>query len=588
MRFLRSAAAVCAAVALLPAARPAATAQPEPKPEFACPGDNGGLTLSAGFCASIFADHLGHARHMALAPNGVLYVNSWSGRYYRYAPPPAGGFLVALKDTTGSGHADAIERFGAAAAQGAEGGTGIAYYKGAIYAEEADKILRYALPAHSILPKGEPEIVVSGLPLTGDHPMHPFTIDADGNIYVNVGSATNACQIKNRVAQSPGHVPCAELITRAGICRFDANTTGQRFSPAARYATGIRNAGGFAFDASGRLFVTQHGRDQLWQNWPRFYNQMQGAELPAEEIVALQRGADYGWPECYFDGFQKKLVLAPEYGGDGGHKVGACADKKAPVASFPSHWAPNDLLIYTGTAFPAAYRGGAFIAFHGSWNRAPAPQGGYDVVFQPFKDGRAFGPFVIFADGFAGAVREPGRAAYRPTGFAMGPDGALYISDDVRGRIWRVTFHGAANAKVAPAPPPKIAALSSGEPGPPEGLHPDAGRPDSGALPVPAGATKEEVALGDRIFHGEAAAGTCSGCHGSDGKGSAQGPSLVNREWAHGDGSLGAIRKAVADGVPKPRHYVDPMPPKGGAPLTRADVTAVAAYVWALGHRGSR
>jgi hypothetical protein len=93
------------------------------------------------------------------------------------------------------------------------------------------------------------------------------------------------------------------------------------------------------------------------------------------------------------------------------------------------------LLIYSGSAFPAGYQGGAFIAFHGSWNRAPEPQGGYNVVFQPLKDGKAAGNFIVFADGFAGAVKEPGQAAFRPTGLAMAPDGALFISDDVHGRI---------------------------------------------------------------------------------------------------------------------------------------------------------
>ena len=170
--------------------------------------------------------------------------------------------------------------------------------------------------------------MVSGLPLTGDHPMHPFTIDAQGHIYVNVGRRPMPARYQNRVARSAGHSPCAELETRAGIWRFDANKTGQHFSPAERYATGIRNAEGFSFDASGQLFVTQHGRDQLWQNWPQFYTPEQGAELPAEEIVELKAGGDYGWPECYFDGFQKKLVLAPEYGGDGGKKVGICAAEK--------------------------------------------------------------------------------------------------------------------------------------------------------------------------------------------------------------------------------------------------------------------
>jgi hypothetical protein len=206
---------------------------------------------------------------------------------------------------------------------------------------------------------------------------------------------------------SPGHQPCTELETRAGIWLYDANKTDQRFSPAERYATGLRNGEGFAFDSGGRLFVTQHGRDQLSQNWPRYFNARQSAELPAEEIVLLQKGADYGWPECYYDQLQNKLVLAPEYGGDG-KAVGVCAGKQAPVAAFPGHWAPNDLLIYAGNAFSTGYQGGAFVAFHGSWNRAPEPQGGYNVVFQPLADGRAAGPFIVFADGFAGAARIAG------------------------------------------------------------------------------------------------------------------------------------------------------------------------------------
>ena len=578
-----SAVAIFAAAALL-AVGAVAFAQPEPS----CPADNGGITLPPGFCATIFADNLGHVRHMVVAPNGVLYVNTWSGRYYRNDAPPDGGFLAALKDSKGDGRADVIERFGDSERQGATGGTGIAFYKGAIYAEQNDKILRYALPPDSAVPTQAPEVVVSDLPLTGDHPMHPFAIDAEGHIYVDLGSATNACQKQNRVAGSPGYDPCTELETRAGIWRYDANKTGQRFSPAERYATGLRNGEGFAFDSSGRLFVTQHGRDQLWQNWRQFYTPEQSAELPAEEVVELEAGGDYGWPECYFDGFQGKLVLAPEYGGDGGKKVGVCAQKKAPAAFFPGHWAPNDLLIYDGKDFPAAYRGGAFIAFHGSWNRAPEPQGGYNVVFQPFKDGKTAGGFVVFADGFAGAVKEPGRADFRPSGLAMGPDGALYISDDKHGRIWRVTYHGPPDAKFAAAPGSSAPAASSRESGPPEGLHPDAGRPDAAALPIPPGATKEQVMLGDRIFHGEAADGTCTGCHGSDAKGSPQGPSLVSGTWVFGDGSLQAIAKTINDGVPKPRNYSDPMPPKGGAPLSEADVAAVAAYVWAISHAAGK
>lgn len=581
-RLRRAAAFSIASIsAVLFAGSPAFAQAAAPAQAAACPGDNGGLTLPSGFCATVFADNLGHVRHMTAAPNGVLYVNTWSGRFYHNDTPPAGGFLIALKDSKGGGHADVIERFGAGVPQGSAGGTGIAYYSGAIYAEQNDKIIRYVLPtgSNAVAPKGDPQIVVSGLPLTGNHNMHPFIIDAQGHIYVDLGSATNSCQIDDRMPGSPGHDPCTELQTRAGTWRYDANKTGQHFSPAERYVTGLRNGEGFGIDSAGRLFGTQHGRDQLAQNFSKLYTPAQSAEQPAEELVELRQGADYGWPECYYDRFQQKLVLAPEYGGDGGKKVGVCGEKTPPVAAFPAHWAPNDLLIYTGRNFPAAYRDGAFIAFHGSWNRAPEPQGGYNVVFQPLKDGKKSGNFVVFADGFAGAIKEPGQAAFRPTGLAMAADGSLYISDDKHGRIWHVTYQGSLDAAVAAAPVPKFFAAASAEAG-----HLDPASMNPASLPVPPGVTREQVALGDRIFHGQAAGGTCSGCHGSDARGGPQAPSLVSGHFFMGDGTLNAITATIADGVPKPHDYEVPMPPKGGAPLTDADVAAVAAYVWAISH----
>jgi len=567
--------------ALLIAGSPAFAQAPQSAPASSCPGDNGGLSLPSGFCATVFADNIGHVRHMAVAPNGVLYVNTWSGRFYHFDKPPAGGFLVALKDSKGTGRADVIKRFGAGVPEGSAGGTGIAYYNGAIYAEQNDKIIRYGLPTNSdsIAPSGEPETVVSGLPLTGSHNMHPFIIDAQGHIFVDLGSATNSCQIEDRVPGSLGHNPCTELETRAGTWRYDANKTGQHFSAAERYITGLRNGEGFGIDSAGRLFATQHGRDQLNQNFSKLYTAKQSAEQPAEELVQLRQGADYGWPECYYDRFQKKLVLAPEYGGDGGKKVGICAEKTAPVAAFPAHWAPNDLLIYTGKAFPAAYHDGAFIAFHGSWNRAPEPQGGYAVVFQPLKDGKAAADFVIFANGFAGPIREPGQAAFRPTGLAMAPDGSIYISDDKHGRIWHVTYQGSDSAAIAAAPVPAVYATASVAP-----AHLTAAQMNPATLPVPPGATREQIVLGDSIFHGKAAGGTCSGCHGSDAEGGPQAPSLVSGHFFVSDGSLPAITATINDGVPKPHDYEVPMPPKGGAPLTKDDVAAVAAYVWAISH----
>lgn len=411
----------------------------------ACPGDNGGITLPPGFCATVFADSLGHARHLVVAPNGDVYVNTWSGSYYPDTAPPGRGFLVALRDTSHDGRADVITRFGATPDHGGHGGTGIGLHANALYAEEHSTIVRYALPSGGGAPTAKAETILSGMPVTGDHPMHPFAIDTSGGMFIDMGSATNSCQIKNRTLESPGRKPCTELETRAGLWRYDANKTGQTFSPRERYATGIRNAVGIAFAPDGQLYSTQHGRDQLFENWPKLYNAEQGQNLPAEELLKIVKGGDYGWPYCYFDPNQQKLVLAPEYGGDGGKAVGECAQKLPPAAFFPAHWAPDGLLFYTGSMFPEHYRGGAFIAFHGSWNRAPGPQQGYNVVFVPFAGGvpsMGAGKFEIFADKFAGGVMQPDQAAHRPVGVAQGPDGALYISDDKGGRVWRVTYGG--------------------------------------------------------------------------------------------------------------------------------------------------
>jgi mono/diheme cytochrome c family protein len=388
--------------------------------------------------------------------------------------------------------------------------------------------------------------------------------------------------------ESPGISPCPELTTRGGIWRYSAKKLHQKFSPADRYATGIRNADGITVDSTGHdVYATQQGRDQLGQNWPKLFTTQQGAYLPAEELLRVVQGGDYGWPYCYYDGAHRKLLLAPEYGGNG-KEVGLCAHKLDPVAAFPAHWAPNDVSFYYGKQFPTYYYGGAFIAFHGSWNRAPFPQQGYDVVFQPLADGKASGNCQIFADGFAGGEKDPG-AAHRPSGLAVGPDGALYVADDVRGRIYKIMYQGGpgSGAEISGvAACPNVTALGgttgSGNPLPPEGIHPRAGA--TASLPVPRGATRKMVELGDRIFHGEVASGTCAGCHGADGKGTPLGPNLTAGKWMWSDGSLRGIERTIRHGVPRPKKYRSPMPPMGGAQLTRQQISAVAAYVWGLGH----
>lgn len=537
-----------------------------------------GISLPKGFCATVFADKVGHPRQMAVGKDGTLYVNTWSGVYYGNDTLPDGGFLVALKDTKNTGKADVVTRFGPSFKDGGKGGTGIWLHKDWLYAEINDKVVRYAVKDGAISPDATAETILSGMPLIGDHPMHPFAIDAQDNLLVSMGSATNTCEVKNRMPHSPGNEPCVESETRAGVWRYNANKADQVFSSKERFVSGIRNAGGFDFDAAGQLYVTQHGRDQLHENWPKLYTTAQGFELPSEEVMIVKDGAWYGWPKCYYDPVQKKRVLGPEYGGDGGSLVGDCDKAEAPALAFPAHWAPNDIKFYKANAFPKAYGGGAFIAFHGSWNRAPGPQDGYNVVFQPMSNGKPSGNYVIFADGFAGAHKEPGRAAHRPSGLAIAPDGALFVSDDKAGRIWRVTFNGDASQAIEAAPKVDIQANTSAKSEPSSAV----------ALPIPDGATSDDVALGKKIFHGEVAGATCAGCHGADGIGTPVGADLTTGKWLWGDGSLATLTTTIKNGVEVPKVHPGAMPPYGGVELNERELTAVAAYVWAIGNKAKQ
>jgi glucose/arabinose dehydrogenase len=214
----------------------------------------------------------------------------------------------------------------------------------------------------------------------------------------------------------------------------------QQFADGMRRATGLRNVVALKVGPDGAtLWGVQHGRDLLAGNWGKKYpvfTEQKSAENPAEELYRIDEGADHGWPYCYYDLDLKKKVMAPEYGGDG-QKEGRCTAVQQPLVTFPGHWAPESIVFYTDSAFPAEYRGGAFVAFHGSWNRAPLPQAGFNVSFVPFANGQPTGTYRTFADGFRG---DSTQQLHRPMGMAVTADGALIVGDDKGGRIYRIWY----------------------------------------------------------------------------------------------------------------------------------------------------
>ena len=345
--------------------------------------------------------------------------------------------VMALRDTTGDFTADRIEYFIDAA------GSGLRLRDGYLYFGPHTAVWRYRRQPGELVPSGEKEVVVTGYPEQPTHDAKSITFDGEGHLYVNVGAPSNARMEKTRTKGSPGLDPCPQLEMRAGVWRYDADALDQVHpNGGTRYATGIRNVNALRWDDGvDNLYAVQHGRDQLHTFFPELYTQKESAELPAEEFFRVDEGDNFGWPYCYYDWTQEKKVLMPEYGGDG-ETVGRCDHFEDPIQAFPGHWAPNDLLFYTGDAFPKQYRDGAFIAWRGSWNRALLPQQGYKVTYSPFDGKRPAGDDEVFADGFAGAdtLQSAGDAEYRPTGLAVGPKGSLYVSDDAQGRIWRITY----------------------------------------------------------------------------------------------------------------------------------------------------
>ena len=418
---LLAAAGIALLAAVVPAGRAAAPA---------CDADNGGITLPSGFCAAVVADGLGAARHLAVAPNGDVFVSLENSRGQK-------GGIVALRDTDGDGRADMKERFGD------EGATGIALRNGYLYFATTRSVERYKMDAGALKPSGAAEKIVANFPMQREHADKTFAFDGKGAMFVNVGAPSNTCQSEDRKPKSMGQDPCPLLDLHGGIWKFSETKAGQTQASGSRYATGMRQMVALDWHA-GSLFAAMNGRDQLDTLFPEKFTAQDNAERPAEELLQVTEGANFGWPFCFFDLPQNKRVMSPEYGGDG-KTVGRCGAFAPPAAVFPAHWAPVDLMFYTGTQFPKKYQGGAFIAFHGSWNRAPMPQEGYNVTFVPFDGATPSGKYEVFADGFAGRapLMRPNEAMYRADGVAQGPDGSLYIADSQKGRVWRVFYRGA-------------------------------------------------------------------------------------------------------------------------------------------------
>jgi glucose/arabinose dehydrogenase len=420
-----------------PPAPPAANAQPAAA-RVECDADNAGLTLPPGFCALVVAENVGRARHLVVRRNGDIYV---AINPARDGSDPGG--LIALRDADRDGRAEIVQSIADT------GGSGLALSRDgrSLYFGQPDRVLRYTLAPGALAPVGAPVVVVSGMPADGDHTAKTVVLDDAGGLFVNFGSASNACQVENRVPLSPGVDPCPELPVRAGVWRFRANGQNQVPTPAQQWARGLRNTNALKVHPLTRqLWGVQNGRDQLHENWPALFTEQDDRVAPSEELLRIRRGLDNGWPYCYEDarfpaGERKRL--APEYGGDGELR-GRCAAIRDSLLPLPAHWAPLAIEFYDGRQFPRAYLFDAFVTTHGARFPGPPEGPGYNVLRVRYSFFGRPVSWEVFADGFAGGASNlPESAVNRPVGLAIGPDGSLYVSSDqLPGRIFRVLYSG--------------------------------------------------------------------------------------------------------------------------------------------------
>ena len=249
----------------------------------ACDELNGGVALPSGFCIAIFADSVGAARHLVVAPNGDVIVAVANGRGAR-------GGILTLRDTNGDGRADLKERWGE------NGGNGIALRGSNLYFATNDAVLRYNLRAGELRATAGPDTIVRELPAVRSHTPKSIALGRNNELYVNIGSPSNVC-----ATQKVGQDPCPELETRAGIWQFDLTKLNQRQADGTRFATGLRNIVALMTTPDGQVWGAQHGRDNLFQDFPQFFDQKAGAEKPAEIFARIEKDDDFGWPYCFYD-----------------------------------------------------------------------------------------------------------------------------------------------------------------------------------------------------------------------------------------------------------------------------------------------
>jgi len=381
------------------------------------------LILPQGFSASIVADSLGPVRHLALNKNGDIYV--------KLSALKEGNGILYLSDTDHDGKMDKTTGFADYP------GTGIRIQGDVLYSSSNSSVFKYQLNDQGqVIDTAKAALLVEGLVDKGRDNAKAIALDMDNNLYVAVGSYDETC---NDVG-GKGLNNCPLLDSVGGVWRFSTNKLNQRYSDAVHYARGLKNVVAMDWNtASKSLFAAPHGRGGLKEKFPKLYTQEQDNTLPAEALYELKKGADAGWPYVYYDPFQHKNIVSPEYGGDGKKST----DNKYlhPVANFPAHLAPNDMLFYTGNIFPERYKNGAFVVFHG---QSQSLKKGYFVAFVPFKNGKPSGPYEVFADNFMGVDRSNPKGSYqhRPMGIAQGPDGALYVADDLKGTIFKISYPG--------------------------------------------------------------------------------------------------------------------------------------------------